>query len=275
VTDGVAAKNDEPSLALLTALAVKAAKSAGELLLHRPEALDITTKSSATDVVTHMDHESEALITSLIAGERPGDGLLGEEGANVASSTGVTWVIDPIDGTVNYLYDLPGWSISIAAADEQGRGLVGVVYVPKLGEMYRAERGGGAFCNDQPISVSGESALDRALIATGFGYDAVRRGRQGQVVAGLLPQIRDIRRLGTASVDLCHVARGRVDGYFEVGLKAWDLAAGELIAREAGALVTGFEGERAGEGGVLAAPPEIHGQLREALRGLGVVEVSI
>src|ERR1019366_6091036 len=217
----------------------------------------INQKSSARDFATHMDHASEKMIVSAILAARPNDGIIGEEGAHHESQSGITWVIDPIDGTVNYFYNLPGWNISIAAKDEEGV-LIGIVYAPTLNSLWRASRGGGAFLNDRAIHCSDASELKEALIATGFSYDVGERVRQGEKIAALIPKVRDIRRNGAAAVDLCHVASGAVDGYFESGLKEWDLAAGGLIAREAGALVSGRNGASAGETMVIAAGPTLH-----------------
>jgi len=244
----------------LLVLAEKIAKSAGELLSNRPDTFNINQKSSARDFATQMDLASEKLIVESILAARPDDGIIGEEGANRISGSGITWVIDPIDGTVNYFYNLPGWNISIAAKDEEGV-LIGVVYAPTINSLWRASRGGGAFLNDRPISVSRSDSLADSLIATGFSYDLAERSAQGRVLAELIPLVRDIRRNGAAAVDLCQVASGALDGYFESGLKEWDLAAGGLIAREAGALVTGRLGAPAGEAMVLAAGPALHALL--------------
>lgn len=253
-------------LAALSALAHRIAIAAGELLVNRPDVLSTSLKSSPTDVVTHMDHASEELITSMIRAERPQDGILGEEGADQVGDSGLTWVIDPIDGTINYLYDLPAWSISIGVM-RGDQPIVGVVHAPLLrgGETYHAVRGGGAYCNDRRLKVSPASDLSSALLATGFTYDARQRVRQMAVMSKVIGKVRDIRRFGVASIDLCHVAAGRVDGYFEAGLKPWDLAAGSLIAREAGALVTGLRSERPDGTMVVAAPPQLHLPLRELL----------
>lgn len=241
----------------LLALARETAEAAGELLLARPETFDINEKSSARDFATQMDHASEELIVNALLSARPGDGIIGEEGAHRASTSGITWVIDPIDGTVNYFYNLPGWNISIAAKDDEGV-LVGVVSAPTLNSLWHATRGGGAFRNGKKIHCSNAEDLKESLIATGFSYDAEERIRQGEKIASLIPRVRDIRRNGAAAVDLCHVASGAVDGYFEIGLKEWDLAAGGLIAREAGALITGRNGLPAGESMVIAAGPALH-----------------
>ena len=246
----------------LLELALRAATEAGTFLKARPDGFDIETKSTAIDIATQMDREAEEMIVSRILGEREGDGIIAEEGAARESRSGVTWVIDPLDGTVNYLYDLPGWCVSIACKDADGT-LVGVVHAPTLeNTTWSAIRGGGAFRNGQAIHVSDESELSRALIGTGFAYSMEVRKEQVRVIQDLLPQCRDIRRLGAAAVDLCHVASGTLDGYFEVGLKEWDKAAGALIITEAGGVVSGGENE---ESRLVAANPALHKRLTSFL----------
>lgn len=255
----------------LLALAEDAARAAARLLVdRRPEGdLEVTaTKSSATDIVTEMDKASEALLVEHIRAVRPDDGFLGEEGSDVAGSSGVTWVLDPIDGTVNYLYAIPGYAVSVAA--RVGDDVVaGVVVNPVSGELWSARRGHGARLDGRPIEVNSAPELAMALVATGFGYDPRRRARQADILRTVIPQIRDIRRAGAASLDLCAVACGRVDGYYEQGLKPWDLAAGGLIAREAGARVEGLGGRPAGEDLVVAAPPGLFERLERLLAELG------
>jgi len=262
---------DEQTAADLLDLAETVAREAGELVRARREHTAITvaaTKSSPTDVVTESDRDSEQLIRTRLLVARPADGFLGEEGAGVEGSSGVRWVVDPIDGTVNYLYDIPAYAVSIAAvvADES---VAGVVHVPATGETWTATRGGGAFHNGRAIEVSTCARLDRALIGTGFGYDSERRAAQAQVVARLLPRVRDIRRFGAASIDLCQVAMGRLDGYYEQGLAAWDRAAGTLVAAEAGALVGGLGEEPASERLTVTAGPALYPLLQQLLAELG------
>ncbi len=204
---------------------------------HHGTAAAIKTKSSRTDLVTTLDHAAESLITGRLGEARPADGIVGEEGAARRGSSGITWFIDPIDGTTNFVYGHPGYSVSVAAADSDGA-VAGAVVDPCLGEVFSAARGGGARRNEQLVKVSATTDLGAALIATGFGYDAAERSRQGRVVADLLGSIRDIRRMGSAALDLCSVACGRVDGYYESGLRPWDHAAGALIAAEAGAVTS-------------------------------------
>ena len=225
---------------------------------------DVGQKSSATDMVTEFDHASEQLIVSGIAAARPGDGIIGEEGASRPSTTGISWLIDPIDGTTNFLYDLAQFSVSIAAADEHG-GLIGVVVAPRLGEVFEASRGRGAFCNGTRVSPSSTNELGSCLLASGFSYQAARRAEQAQVMAYVLPKVRDLRRMGSASLDLCNVACGRVDAYFETGLGPWDLAAGALIATEAGAVVADFNGGPARPAEVLASNPLLAVSMRALL----------
>ena len=195
-----------------------------------------TTKSSTADVVTEIDTWSEDEVVSRLLAERPDDGVLGEEGANKESATGVTWVIDPIDGTTNLLYDIPGYSVSIAA-EIDGESVAGAVYDPIRDELFAAARGRGATRNGEAISVSAKDDLSTSLIGTGFNYSAENRARQAQQLVSILPAVRDIRRHGGAALDFCSVACGRLDGYFERGLAPWDSAAGSLIASEAGARV--------------------------------------
>lgn len=221
----------------LLQLALTIARSAGDLLMDRPPSWDLTFKTTAIDIATQMDTASEKLIVESILAARPDDGIIGEEGTSRPSKSGVTWVIDPVDGTVNYFYGIPGWSISIAAKDESGT-LVGVVHSPSVNSTWYASAGQGAFLNDLPIACNDPVDLNRALLSSGFAYDVKDRIQQLKIVNALIPQIRDLRRIGSAAADICHVATGLVDGYFETGLHEWDLAAAQLIAREAGATVT-------------------------------------
>ena len=257
-------------------LGVDVAREAGALVAtRRPPGTGeagiavLATKTSPTDVVTAMDHASEALIRAALLEARPDDGFLGEESDGFAGTSGVQWVVDPIDGTVNYLYGIPAYAVSIAAR-WQGGVLAGVVHNPVSGETWTASLGGGAYLDGRPVHVSGATDLRLALVATGFGYDADRRGVQAALVARLLPRVRDIRRMGAASLDLCAVATGRVDAYYEQGLKPWDLAAAGLVATEAGARVEGANGGPPGEALVIAAPPGLfellHDQVAELAR---------
>ncbi|MGH8908515.1 MAG: inositol monophosphatase family protein [Egibacteraceae bacterium] len=249
-------------------LAVHAARVAGGALLQRyGHAGDVEVKSSATDPVSDADRASEALLVETILAARPDDGLLGEEGADARSESGLRWVIDPLDGTVNYLYRHPGWSVSVACEQRDGASwitLVGVVHDPLAGETYRASRGAGAWLGDRRLRVNDPVPIDQALVATGFAYDSRVRRRQGAMVAALLPRVRDIRRVGSAALDLCAVAAGRVDAYYEDSSSRWDWLAGALIASEAGAVVTPLSAPE-GSTGVLAAGPALHPALAALL----------
>lgn len=221
----------------LLELANRVALAAGALLIDRPATFEISAKSTALDIATQMDRDSERFIVDSILAARPDDGIIGEEGASRASNSGVTWVIDPLDGTVNYLYGLPGWNVSIGARDELGAA-AGVVHAPTINSTWTAARGQGAFFNGSQIHCNDPITLDKALIGTGFAYDVGKRVEQGRVAAELLPQIRDLRRMGSSAVDVCYVAMGAFDGYFESGLFEWDYAASSLVAMEAGAKFT-------------------------------------
>ncbi|MFF4171684.1 inositol monophosphatase family protein [Streptomyces sp. NPDC001744] len=260
----------EPLLTELHDLALEAARRAGALLRDgRPDDLAVArTKSSPIDVVTEMDIAAEKLITGFLAEHRPQDGFLGEEGASSPGTSGIRWVIDPLDGTVNYLYGLPTWAVSIAA-ERDGETVVGVVEAPMRGETYHAVLGRGAHAGDRPLAVRPAPPFDQALLGTGFGYLKIRRERQAEVVRQLIPRVRDIRRGGSAAVDLCDVAAGRLDAYYERGLNPWDLAAGALVAREAGALTGGRPGEPESGELTVAASPGLFGPLQELLEELG------
>jgi myo-inositol-1(or 4)-monophosphatase len=219
-------------------LALETAREAARLVVSmRGRGVDVAeTKSSPVDVVTEADRACEELILGRLLDARPGDGFVGEEGDDVEGTSGVRWIVDPIDGTVNYLYGLPHYAVSIAAArgDEV---VAGVVLGPDLGLEYAATLGGGATCNGVPLHVRPPAPLAESLVATGFGYEASVRERQARSVARMLPQVRDIRRLGSCALDLCAVAGGQADAYVEEGPHTWDYAAGALVAREAGATV--------------------------------------
>jgi myo-inositol-1(or 4)-monophosphatase len=252
----------EPNLAL----AMSIATGAGQLLLDRPSDLQVQTKSTATDVVTLMDQRAEAFIVAELGKHRPNDAILGEEGANQEGTSGYKWVIDPLDGTVNYLHQVPLWCVSIGLMEQSsGLAMAGVVYVPVMDQMYISSRGLGAWVIDRgtprPLKVSGCNDLGQALIGTGFGYSSTRRASQARVLQEVLPKVADIRRLGSCAVDLCLVAEGVLDGYYERGVNAWDHAAGELIAREAGAISSGLFGNAIGNDMVVVANSAIHREL--------------
>lgn len=246
--------------------AIEVALSAGKILADRPDELMISTKSTATDVVTQMDHLAEQYIVERIEAVRPTDGILGEEGAAKVGTSGLEWVVDPLDGTVNYLYDIPFWCVSVALVDVETReGVVGAIYAPVLDKLWFAARNNGAYVVQgevtRRLAVSNCATLDRALMGTGFGYSDERRRAQGRVVAQVLPRVRDIRRMGSCAIDLCCVASGDLDGYYERGVNPWDHAAGGLIAREAGAIVSGLNGADEGEQMLVAAGPAVHKEL--------------
>jgi len=248
----------------LLALAVDTAREAAALVARgRASAREhVDTKSSPVDVVTAVDRDTERLVVARLLAARPDDGVLGEEGAARAGTSAVRWVIDPIDGTVNFLYGLPAYAVSIAA-EVDGVVRAGVVLNVASGELFTATAGGGAqltvpgAVGAEPLAVSGPSSLEQTLVATGFGYRAALRRAQGAAVADLLPRVRDIRRYGSAALDLCSVAAGRVDAYYELGLNPWDHAAGALIAAEAGAVLRGLPGRPFAEPMAIAAAPSV------------------
>lgn len=250
----------------LLALATALAERAGDAALggRRGAVLEPGTKSTLTDLVTVFDKAAETTIVEGLAAARPHDAIVGEEGTDRHGSSGISWYVDPIDGTTNFVYDLPLWSTSIAAADDDGM-IVGVVYAPVVGELFAATRGGGATLGGRPIHCSDRTDLALALIATGFAYAAARRQEQAAIVTDVIGAVRDIRRLGSAALDLCYVAAGRYDGYFETGLNSWDAAAGELIAREAGCRTGDHHGGPAQPGELLVATPAIFAELQAHL----------
>lgn len=245
----------DPSAQVLLELATRLALEAGALILERSTTVRerISTKSSDTDLVTEVDHAAEALIVDGILAERPSDAVLGEEGGGRDGTSGVRWVIDPLDGTTNYVYGIPAYAVSIGV-EVHSETVAGVVHDAARQETFAAAKGAGATLNGRPIAVSDMKNLERALVATGFGYSPDVRAEQATVLARILPRIRDIRRGGSAALDLCWVACGRLDAYFEQGLKEWDLAAGALIVREAGGDAVGFDGLPAKAGSIVAAP---------------------
>ncbi|WP_275412837.1 inositol monophosphatase family protein [Planotetraspora phitsanulokensis] len=253
----------------LLTLAVDIAREAGEMLLAkrppRPEVL--ATKSSPTDVVTALDKAAEELIRARIAQARPGDAVLGEEGGDTPGEGAVRWVVDPIDGTVNFLYGLPDWAVSIGV-EVDGEIVAGVVNNIPRGQLFTAAKGEGAWLDGERLRCNTGVPLDRALVATGFGYGADRRRVQAEVLAQVMPRIRDIRRSGSCAVDLCSVAAGRVDAYFERGTNYWDHAAGGLIAAEAGARVGGLRGRPVHPDLVMSAAPGLFEELRNLLTPL-------
>lgn len=242
------------------------ARNAGDLVFtgRRNGAGKVQTKSSATDMVTQWDTASEHFVVDQLSKLRPHDSIIGEEGGQVQGTTPYTWLIDPIDGTTNFLYNLSGYAISIAACIETDP-VSAAVFLPATRELFVAAKGHGSWLGSSRLQVSPCESLETALVATGFSYSAARRDLQGQRIARLLPRVRDLRRLGAAAADLCFVAAGRLDAYFEEGLQAWDLAAGQLIASEAGATLSNFVGSTITPSQVLVATPRIHGDLLKLL----------
>ena len=227
-----------------------------------PEGL--ASKSSVTDPVSDADREAERVIRELLSAERPDDGLVGEEGSLIERENGRRWIVDPLDGTVNFLYGLRAWGVSIALEDVSGLA-VGVVFNPVSGECFAAERCRGATLNGRPIHVTGCRSLEHAMVATGFSYEAEHRATQAAVLVELLPRIRDLRRAGAAALDLAYVAAGRVDAFYERGLKRWDEAAGRLLVHEAGGLTAELDGEP--HGVIAAGTPELLEELRPFVAG--------
>lgn len=224
----------------------------------------VRSKSTSTDLVTDLDTWAEHHITEQLLAARPDDSVMGEEGADHRGTSGVTWCIDPIDGTVNFVHGLAGFNVSIAAQVE-GVSVAAIVTSPLHHDTFTAVTGGGAFCNDRPIRCSTQPDLARAVVGTGFGYDADRRRRQAEVLTEVIGSIADVRRIGAAAVDLCSVAAGRLDAYWEVGLSPWDHAAGGLIATEAGARCAGLDGAEPSSASILAAPDALWGPLADLL----------
>ncbi len=268
--------DDRPDrlLADLAGVALRAAQEAGAILEKGAPGrgnriTGIDTKISATDMVSDVDRESEAAVTRVLAAARPDDAILGEEGTSRDGTSGVTWVVDPLDGTTNFLFGIPQWSVSIAA-EMDGRAVAGVVLDPCRDEVWAAVAGHGAFLNGRRCQVrSDRSTLETALVATGFGYRAERRRWQAGVAAQVIPAVRDIRRLGSAALDLCWTGGGRFDAYYEWGLNPWDYSAGALVAAEAGAVV-----QVLGYRLVVAAPPHLFEPFRRLLESSGAMDAE-
>ena len=253
--------SDDP--APLLDVATEAARTAGELLLERfGSERVLATKSTPTDVVSEADLVAERAIRAILAARAPDDAVMGEEGADTSGSSGRRWIVDPLDGTVNYLYGLPMWCVSVACDD-----LVGVVFDPVRDELFAATAGGPATLNGVPLAGRHADTLGQALVATGFGYDPGRRALQAEVVARVLPRARDIRRGGSAALDLAWCAAGRLDAYYERGINPWDVAAGEVICARAGLHVQRLDPVGALPWGVLVAPPAFAGELHDLVAG--------
>ena len=256
----------------LRAIAIDVASEAGALLVAARGggtqlgqlAAGATRKSSRTDLATDADRASEELVRTMLAAVRPDDALLGEEGGARPGTSGLTWVVDPLDGTTNFVYDFPLWSVSVAVVDDAGT-VAGAVHHPLGGETFSAARGRGAWLGDRWLEARPAPPLAEALVGTGFAYDAGLRASQARLLATVLPAVRDIRRGGSAALDLCWLAAGRLDGFYEAGLKPWDRAAGLLVAHEAGIASTDLDGVVPGETTLVAAVPGLVGALAELL----------
>jgi len=260
-----------PDLRELLALAADLARDAGRLHAEGLEsALRIETKSSPTDLVSHIDHEAESLIVGRLAQARPGDAVFAEEGTRSESSTGVRWLIDPLDGTTNYVYGYPAFAVSIGV-EIDGQPRVGVVYDSSAGHLYEAIAGWGVHCDGRSIRARGRTDLSQALVATGFSYDAAQRELQGLATARVLGRVRDMRRGGSAALDLCHIAAGHLDAYWELDLSPWDYAAGGVIAREAGADVRFVQPAHGRGPAVVAAHPALMPEFLALLREAGAL----
>jgi myo-inositol-1(or 4)-monophosphatase len=249
----------------LLELAVSLARDAGALLLERFDGgreRALASKSSPTDLVSEADLASERLIRERLAQARPADGFLGEEGGGQNGSSGLRWVVDPLDGTVNFLFGIPQWCVSVAVADEHGS-LAGTIFDPCRDELFVATRDGAPLLNGAPIKASGRENLATAMVATGLAYDADVRAAQAEVLARLVPRVRDIRRFGSAALDLAWTAAGRYDAYFERSVKPWDIAAGTLVCERAGLTVLELPERERLPSGVLAAVPALAGPLFE------------
>jgi myo-inositol-1(or 4)-monophosphatase len=263
-----------PEPAELRALCERLAGEAGDIGLAGRAEIDDggsftgDTKSSSTDVVTEYDRAAEEHIVAELRRLRPDDAIVGEEGTDDDGTSGLAWYVDPIDGTTNFVYGVPSWSCSVAVArgDEM---LAGAVCIPPLGELFSAAAGAGATRDGRPIRCSAETDLGLALVGTGFNYRRERRRQQAEIVARLIDQVRDIRRLGSAAADLCMVACGRLDVYYERHLNRWDTAAGELIAREAGAVASNFTGGPARPDELVVAAPALLEPFLTLLRDAG------
>ena len=252
----------------LAEIAERAARAAGAVLRahFRAPARGVDAKSGPTDLVSDADRRAEEAIVDVLARERPDDGLLGEEGGARAGTSGLRWVVDPLDGTINFLWGLPQWAVSVAVEDAEG-GVAGVVYDPARDELFRAARGGPAVGPRGPLVVRSEERLTEALLVTGFNYDAAERARQAERITRIITRVRDIRRLGAAALDLAWLADGRVDGYFETGVAPWDVAAGSILVTAAGGVARPLAARDGSPAGIVAAPACLIDDLEALVRG--------
>lgn len=258
-----------PILALAR-LAVEAAEGAAALLVeHRRRPIEgVSAKSGPTDLVSDADRAAERHIVEFLRARRPGDGILAEEGSDRTTSTGLTWVIDPLDGTINFLYDIPIWCVSVAVADRAGT-VAGAVVDPNRKETFWAARGEGAWLGHRRLAVGDGRDLATSLVGTGFAYDAVTRREQAAVVEQMLGSVRDVRRLGSAALDLCYVASARLDCFYEAQMMEWDKAAGLLIVQEAGGSTAPLADPQGKSDGVVAAGPQLFDEFCRVLRAAG------
>jgi myo-inositol-1(or 4)-monophosphatase len=270
---------EDVDAATLEDVACRVARAAGRLVVDdRPDDLRVASKSSATDPVTEMDQRSQELLVRLLGEERPDDAVLGEEQGGSPGTSGLTWVVDPIDGTVNYLYGIPSYAVSVAVVTGdptragQWEAVAGAVLNPETDELFHAHLGGGAHLTTptgtRTLRASGADDLAVALVGTGFSYAAAVRARQAALLVDLLPRVRDLRRHGSAALDLCGLAAGRLDAYYEAALNPWDRAAGELVAREAGCVLGGPVDEVPTRDLVWGAAPRIAAEFGSLVREL-------
>jgi myo-inositol-1(or 4)-monophosphatase len=258
----------------LEQLAIELAEGAAAVVRERGHSrLGVASKSTATDLVTEVDTATERWLVDELMTRRPHDAILGEEGGGLPGTSGVRWVLDPIDGTVNFVLGIPQFAVSVAA-EVDGLVVAGAVCNPVSGEMFHARLGGGAYLGGERLSGPRAVPLARAVVGTGFGYDAAVRTRQAAVVVPLLKQIADVRRLGAASLDLCFLGAGRLDAYFEAGLNRWDHAAGGLVATEAGCVVSGLRGRPGSKQFYAATGPALAEEFFALLESVGADDVS-
>lgn len=253
----------------LLALAEQAARAAGELLRERFDGggeRATGSKSTPTDLVSEADLAAERAIRDIITARRPEDAILGEEGGETQEGAGLRWIVDPLDGTVNFLFGVPQWCVSVAVHDDEG-GVAGVVYDPVREELFAGAREGGSpTCNGVPVRGSQQAELAPALIGTGFAYDAGVRDAQAQVIGRLLPRVRDVRRMGSAALDLAWTAAGRFDAYYERGVQIWDIAAGVVLCEQAGLSVAKLAPEGTLPDGIVVAPEGLLEELAALVR---------